>query len=162
LRWDEEDWLYFGGALVAIGVAHSFDERCRRRASGYTGGMISLRSRLASSVVVAVLTGCGHSDGSEPKIAERADVNITLDNQRHTCVVALDQEPQGSSVRCDEAVPFLKDELRLKAGAVYDIRVTPGFDEAQMTHLGTSLNEAGYRFIGGRSNPLFAQPGKGR
>jgi membrane-associated phospholipid phosphatase len=28
-RWDEEDWLYFGGALVAIGVAHSFDERVR-------------------------------------------------------------------------------------------------------------------------------------
>jgi hypothetical protein len=23
LRWDEEDWLYFGGALLAIGAAHS-------------------------------------------------------------------------------------------------------------------------------------------
>lgn len=29
LRWDEEDWLYFGGALVAIGAAHSLDERVR-------------------------------------------------------------------------------------------------------------------------------------
>jgi membrane-associated phospholipid phosphatase len=29
LRWDEQDWLYFGGALVAIGAAHSFDERVR-------------------------------------------------------------------------------------------------------------------------------------
>jgi hypothetical protein len=29
LRWDEEDWLYFGGALVAIGAAHSFDTRVR-------------------------------------------------------------------------------------------------------------------------------------
>jgi membrane-associated phospholipid phosphatase len=29
LRWGEEDWLYFGGALVAIGVAHSFDDRVR-------------------------------------------------------------------------------------------------------------------------------------
>jgi hypothetical protein len=29
LRWDETDWLYFGGALVAIGAAHSFDERVR-------------------------------------------------------------------------------------------------------------------------------------
>jgi membrane-associated phospholipid phosphatase len=28
-RWDEEDWLYFGGALIAIGAAHSFDERVR-------------------------------------------------------------------------------------------------------------------------------------
>src|ERR1700685_160426 len=29
LRWDEEDWMYFGGALVAIGAAHSFDTRVR-------------------------------------------------------------------------------------------------------------------------------------
>jgi membrane-associated phospholipid phosphatase len=29
LRWDGEDWLYFGGALIAIGAAHSFDERVR-------------------------------------------------------------------------------------------------------------------------------------
>jgi membrane-associated phospholipid phosphatase len=29
VRWDQEDWLYFGGALVAIGAAHSFDERVR-------------------------------------------------------------------------------------------------------------------------------------
>ena len=29
LRWDEEDWLYFGGALIAIGAAHSFDDRVR-------------------------------------------------------------------------------------------------------------------------------------
>jgi membrane-associated phospholipid phosphatase len=29
LRWDQEDWLYFGSALVAISAAHSFDERVR-------------------------------------------------------------------------------------------------------------------------------------
>jgi membrane-associated phospholipid phosphatase len=29
LRWDEEDWLYFGGALIAVGAAHSFDDRVR-------------------------------------------------------------------------------------------------------------------------------------
>jgi membrane-associated phospholipid phosphatase len=29
LRWDEEDWLAFGGALVAIGAAHQFDEKVR-------------------------------------------------------------------------------------------------------------------------------------
>jgi membrane-associated phospholipid phosphatase len=29
LRWDKEDWLYFGGALVAIGAAHQFDEKVR-------------------------------------------------------------------------------------------------------------------------------------
>jgi membrane-associated phospholipid phosphatase len=29
LRWDEEDWIAFGGALVAIGAAHQFDEKVR-------------------------------------------------------------------------------------------------------------------------------------
>ena len=29
LRWDADDWLYFGGALAAIGAAHAFDSRVR-------------------------------------------------------------------------------------------------------------------------------------
>ncbi|MDP9084916.1 MAG: phosphatase PAP2 family protein [Pseudomonadota bacterium] len=29
LRWDEENWLYFGGTLVAIGAAHRFDREVR-------------------------------------------------------------------------------------------------------------------------------------
>jgi membrane-associated phospholipid phosphatase len=29
LRWDGEDWLYFGGALVAIGAAHQLDGKVR-------------------------------------------------------------------------------------------------------------------------------------
>lgn len=29
LRWDEKDWMYFGGALAAIATAHQFDEKVR-------------------------------------------------------------------------------------------------------------------------------------
>ena len=29
LRWDGQDWLYFGGTLTAIGAAHEFDKRVR-------------------------------------------------------------------------------------------------------------------------------------
>jgi hypothetical protein len=29
LRWDGEDWLYFGGTLVAIGAAHEYDDNVR-------------------------------------------------------------------------------------------------------------------------------------
>jgi hypothetical protein len=29
LRWDKEDWIAFGGALIAIGAAHQFDEKVR-------------------------------------------------------------------------------------------------------------------------------------
>src|SRR5260370_11013840 len=31
IRWDTRDWLYFGGALAAIGVAHEYDREVRRR-----------------------------------------------------------------------------------------------------------------------------------
>src|SRR5450432_272525 len=30
LRWDEADWLWFGGSLAAIGVAHQVDGSVRR------------------------------------------------------------------------------------------------------------------------------------
>jgi membrane-associated phospholipid phosphatase len=29
LRWDSQDWLFFGGTLVAVASAHQFDERVR-------------------------------------------------------------------------------------------------------------------------------------
>jgi membrane-associated phospholipid phosphatase len=29
LRWDEQDWMFFGGALAAIATAHQFDQRVR-------------------------------------------------------------------------------------------------------------------------------------
>jgi membrane-associated phospholipid phosphatase len=29
LRWDSQDWLYFGAALTAVGAAHEFDSRVR-------------------------------------------------------------------------------------------------------------------------------------
>jgi membrane-associated phospholipid phosphatase len=29
LRWDEDDWLYFGGALAAVAAAHQFDQKVR-------------------------------------------------------------------------------------------------------------------------------------
>ena len=29
LRWDQQDWMYFGGAFVAVATAHQFDQRVR-------------------------------------------------------------------------------------------------------------------------------------
>jgi membrane-associated phospholipid phosphatase len=29
VRWDRQDWLYFGGALLAVGASHEFDGRVR-------------------------------------------------------------------------------------------------------------------------------------
>jgi membrane-associated phospholipid phosphatase len=29
VRWDSQDWLYFGGALLAVGASHAFDSRVR-------------------------------------------------------------------------------------------------------------------------------------
>lgn len=98
-----------------------------------------------------LLVSCG--SGTGPKLAERPDVIITLDGKRHACVVALDKEPQGSTVQCKEAVSFIKDELRVQRGAIYDIRTVANVDNAEIVSVRDALNEAGYRFIGGRKLP---------
>jgi hypothetical protein len=113
---------------------------------------------LASNMAAMLLAGCGPS--SDPKIAENADVTITVDGKHHACVVALYKEPQGSSIPCADVVPFLKDQLRLQAGSIYDVHIILGVDAAEMAGLGASLKGAGYRFIGGRSDPLLAETGK--
>ena len=116
--------------------------------------MITLRSLLVPAVAAALLIGCGRSAGAPPKIAEKADVIVTLDGKRHACVVALYNEPNGSAIPCGDVVPFLKDELRLPSGSIYDIRTSTDADEAQMAPVAASLKNAGYRFIGGRQVPF--------
>jgi hypothetical protein len=113
---------------------------------------LSLPAVLLSGLNPVLLVGCG-SSSTPPKIAERPDVIITLDGKRHACVVALDKEPQGSTVACKEAVSFVKDELRVQRGSIYDIRTVANVDDTEIAGVRAALNDAGYRFIGGRKLP---------
>jgi hypothetical protein len=60
LRWDEEDWLYFGGALAAIGAGHEFDSRVRYHFVNPSDANLrgedrnSLRDALPSIATIAV------------------------------------------------------------------------------------------------------------
>jgi hypothetical protein len=76
-------------------------------------------------------------------------VIIKFDDEHHTCVVALYSEPQGSAVPCSEVVQFLREELRLSSGAIYDIPTVPDAGKSDMTRVADNLKAAGYRFIGG-------------
>ncbi len=63
LRWDTEDWLYFGGALVAIGAAHDFDTKVRDHFTGdaksaLNGGQDKNSLRDAAPTV-ALMAGTG-------------------------------------------------------------------------------------------------------
>jgi hypothetical protein len=78
----------------------------------------------------------------------KSDVIVTLDGEHHTCVVALISEPQGSTVPCADVVPFVRDELRLASGSIYDIRTIANVDDAERAKLEKNLKGAGYRFIG--------------
>ena len=113
---------------------------------------MTVRAVLLAALFPLPFVGCGAS-GTPPKLAERPDVVITLDGKRHACVVALDKEPQGSSVPCKDAVSFVKDELRVPHGAIYDIRTVANVDNSEITSVRVALNDAGYRFIGGRKIP---------
>jgi hypothetical protein len=99
-----------------------------------------------------LLAGCGTSANTPvpapPPIAAKPDVTIAFDGERHACVVALSSEAQGSAIPCNDVVPFVRDELRLPSGSIYDIRI-PDVNEAEMAGVGARLKAAGYRFIGG-------------
>ena len=117
-----------------------------------------MKREFVSIAVTALLAGCGPSAGSSAsKIAERPDVTITIDGRHHTCVVALSKEAQGSAVPCGDVVPFLRDELRLQSGSIYDIRTIPDINEKELASLGANLKGAGYRFIGGRDDPFIIE-----
>ncbi len=99
------------------------------------------------------LAGCAPSASptAPPKNAARAEVIVTLDGGRHTCVVALYNEPQGSMVPCRDVVSFIKDELRVASGAVYDVRTIPDVDKDELARVAASLDGAGYRFVGAKA-----------
>jgi hypothetical protein len=139
--------------LASVARDCSVSREARRPTSG-SAVMITLRELLVPAVVSVLLTGCGRSAGTPPKIAEKADVIVTLDGKRHACVVALYNEPNGSAIPCGDVVAFFKDELRLPSGSIYDIRTGADADEAQIAPVAASLKSAGYRFIGGRQIPF--------
>jgi hypothetical protein len=126
--------------------------------------MIHRRALFASTLGFALLAGCGPSANTpapvSPPIAVRPDVIITFDGKQ--CLVALYSEAQGSAISCDDVVPFVKDELRVPSGSIYDIRTIPEVDEAQRTRVEASLKDAGYRFIGGPHAMSITGPPKDR
>lgn len=114
--------------------------------------VMKVRAFFAVAIATA-LAGCGasiNSPGSDSApIAAKPDVVVTIDGARHTCVVALYTEAQGSMVACEDVAPFLRDELRLVKGSIYGLRLVPAVDAAQMSKVEADLQGAGYRFIGG-------------
>lgn len=100
-----------------------------------------------------LLAGCGPETAPSSGAAQagqQADVIVTLDGVRHECVVALNKEEHGSAIACGDITSFLKDELRLAAGATYDLRTTPEVSREESTRVQENLNTAGYRWVGGR------------
>jgi len=125
--------------------------------------MKNVRALLVATSLVASLTGCGppgEGTASSPAIAAKPDVIVTFDGEHHGCVVALYTEAQGSAIACAEVVSFVRDELRLPRGAIYDVRTIPDVDQAEMARVGAALNDAGYRFIGGPHAMVLTGPHK--
>jgi hypothetical protein len=109
--------------------------------------------RMAMICAPLLLLGCGSSHNSpapvSAAIAAKPDVIITFDGERHSCVVALSSETQGSIVPCADIIPFMRDELRVANGSIYDTRTIATFDPTEVAKTTQTLKDAGYRFIGG-------------
>jgi hypothetical protein len=117
----------------------------------------AIYAALASLAPLLLIVGCGSPSGSptnppssaSPAIAAKPDVIVTFDGERHSCVVALYSEAQGSMVRCTDIVPFIRDELKVASGSVYDTRTIAQVDAGEVAKTTQNLKDAGYRFIGG-------------
>lgn len=118
--------------------------------------MIDLRAIFASTAVLILLTSCGQSARNPSPTAASAgskpDVTVTFDGKRRKCVVALSSEAQGNFISCGDVVSFVRDELRVPRGAIFDIRETPDVDETEVAKVSADLNGAGYRLAGGSRN----------
>jgi hypothetical protein len=113
--------------------------------------MDTLRAIFCVAMIGELLAGCGSNDAPAPAAkAAKVDVNITVDGVHHACIVALSTEAQGSSIACGGVAAFLKDELRVPSGALYDLRTIPEVSEAELAAVAASLKSAGYRFVGDR------------
>jgi len=106
-----------------------------------------------ASFAPLLLMGCGSPANppasAPPAIAAKPDVIVTFDGERHSCVVALYSEAQGSMVPCTDIVPFIRDELKVASGSIYDTRTIAPVDAAEVAKTTQNLKAAGYRFIGG-------------
>jgi ABC-type Fe3+-hydroxamate transport system substrate-binding protein len=113
--------------------------------------MSGLRTVLAFTSLCILAAGCGSPSNTSGTSSGGANpaVIVTIDGARQACVVALAGEPQGSTVPCDDVVPFLRDELRVPSGSTYDIRGAPSADKTALAKVDTSLRDGGYLFIGG-------------
>jgi hypothetical protein len=114
---------------------------------------IPFRAVVASLVPLLLIGGCGSrtnpAASAPPAIATKPDVIVTFDGERHTCVVALPSEAQGSLIPCTDIVPFIRDELRLASGSIYDTRKIAPVDEGEFGRTTQSLKDAGYRSVEG-------------
>ena len=64
LRWDQQDWIYFGGTLVAIATAHQFDQRVRDHfatGSNALNGGRDTNSFRDAAPTIALIAGTGVS-----------------------------------------------------------------------------------------------------
>ncbi len=117
-----------------------------------------IRTLCVCATLQFVLGGCGKSTNSTDSapLASRPDVTVKFDGKRRKCIVALPSEAQGSTISCDEVVSFIKDELRVPSNSIYDVDAIPDSDsdshQAEIAKVRSSLDGAGYRFIGGPHN----------
>lgn len=125
-----------------------------------TAAWSGIRTVLAPTTVSILLAGCGQPANTPaaapptqapaaPAVAAKPAVIVTLDGVHHDCIVALYSEPQGSTISCDDVLSFIRDELRVASGSVYDLRSAANVEDAERTKVDTALKNAGYRFIRG-------------
>jgi hypothetical protein len=142
-------------------IAHQGDEDIGPAAS-LVPTVLAGRAKLAALACCAVVLGCARPTvaptDSSPADGTVPDAVITINGERHVCIVAVKDRSPDHWMACDAVVAFLQDEIKLRAGAVYDIRTVPDVDEADIHRLSKGLKIAGYHYLQGPHVMLLTGP----
>jgi hypothetical protein len=104
---------------------------------------VSARAAGLCVLVGTLLAACGSSN--EASAPSSPSVKVTLEGAHQLCHIALSTETQASSIACSDVVAFLRDELRLPSGAVYELGADSKVDPAELATVSANLQNAGYR-----------------
>lgn len=109
-----------------------------------------MRELCVAAAVLISLAGCGRSSNSPsspPPGAAKPDIIVTVDGEHHACVVTKYGEPTGSTIGCSDVVAFVKDELRVRDGASYELRSSSSADRVEANKIKAVLDGVGFQFV---------------
>ena len=79
----------------------------------------------------------------------KPDFVVTFDGPNGDCLVAHVVTASAKHIPCDQVVSYVANDLKLPAGALFEIATIPDVRERDFDHVMAALSAAGYKLTPG-------------